>query len=74
MFGFFFVDGPVRSLEDAKASDVARFKVFFHSMLKRGIYLAPSPYEAGFVSLAHSEKDIEWTIECASWAFKELKA
>ncbi len=74
MFGFFFHKGPVRSLEEAKASDIASFKAFFHNMLKRGIYLAPSPFEAGFVSLAHTEKDIDWTVECAEWAFKDLKS
>ncbi len=72
MFGFFFHPGPVESLEQAKECDVARFKLFFHAMLSRGIYLAPSAFEAGFVSLAHTDKDIDRTLECADEAFKEL--
>ncbi len=72
MFGFFFHPGPVESLEQAKECDVARFKIFFHAMLSRGIYLAPSAFEAGFVSLAHTDKDIDRTLECAEEAFKEV--
>lgn len=65
MFGFFFQSGPVRSLEEARLSDGARFKRFFWGMLEEGIYLAPSAYEAGFVSLAHTEKEIQRTLAAA---------
>ena len=71
MFGFFFHPGPVASLEQAKGADTARFKKFFHAMLQRGIYLAPSAFEAGFVSMAHSDTDISRTLECAEEAVKE---
>jgi glutamate-1-semialdehyde 2,1-aminomutase len=72
MFGFFFQDGPVYSYEDAKRSDVARFKKFFHLMLERGVYIAPSQFEAGFVSAAHTDDVIEATLEAAHESFKQL--
>ena len=62
MWGFFFRAEPVRSFADAKTSDVERFKRFFHAALDRGVYLAPSAFEAGFVSAAHSDADIEETL------------
>jgi glutamate-1-semialdehyde 2,1-aminomutase len=62
MFGFFFIDKPVYDFAGAKGSNVERFKTFFHAMLDEGIYLAPSAFEAGFVSLAHTEADINSTI------------
>ena len=65
MFGFFFHPGPVNSFVDAQQSDAARFKRFFKKMLEQGVYLAPSPYEAGFVSLAHTKKDVKATLEAA---------
>ena len=65
MFTFFFTPYPVTDFETAKQSDVNRFKQFFHFMLDRGIYLAPSQFEAGFVSAAHSEADITRTVEIA---------
>jgi len=65
MFTFFFTPGPVTDWESAKRSDTGRFKQFFHWMLDRGIYLAPSQFEAGFVSTAHSEVDIARTVEAA---------
>jgi glutamate-1-semialdehyde 2,1-aminomutase len=52
----------VRSFTDAKASDVGRFKRFFHAALERGVYLAPSAFEAGFVSSAHTDADIQETL------------
>lgn len=58
MWGFFFANGPVRSLEDARKSDTALFKRFFHAALDRGVNLAPSPFEAAFVSAAHGPKEI----------------
>ena len=63
MFGFFFHPGPVRSYEDAKQSDTALFKRFFHAALERGVYLAPSAFEAGFVSSAHGPAEIAATLE-----------
>lgn len=72
MFGFFFQDGPVYSYEDAKRSDVERFKKFFHLMLERGVYLAPSQFEAGFTSAAHSEEVIEATLRAADESFRLL--
>jgi len=65
MWGFFFHPGPVHGFADAKQSHEQRFRRFFAAMLEGGIYLAPSPYEAGFVSLAHSAKDIDRTLEIA---------
>jgi len=62
MWGFFFRAEPVRSFTDAKTSDVERFKRFFHAALDRGVYLAPSAFEAGFMSSAHSDADIEETL------------
>jgi glutamate-1-semialdehyde 2,1-aminomutase len=65
MFTFFFNDGPVTDWESAKRSDTARFGRFFRHMLEQGIYLAPSQYEAAFVSAAHTEEDIRRTIAVA---------
>jgi len=65
MFTFFFTEGPVTDWESAKRSDTQCFAKFFHFMLERGIYLAPSQFEAGFVSVAHSADDIGATVEAA---------
>jgi glutamate-1-semialdehyde 2,1-aminomutase len=70
MFTFFFTSGPVTDWESAKRSDTGRFKAFFHWMLDRGVYLAPSQFEAGFVSLAHTEAEIDNTVEAAAAAFR----
>ena len=67
MFGFFLCEGPVRNFEEAKATDAERFGKLHRAMLERGVYLAPSAFEAGFTSLAHSDGDIEATIN----AFRE---
>jgi len=67
MFGFFLCDGPVRNFEEAKATDSERFAKLHRAMLERGVYLAPSSFEAGFTSLAHSDADIDATLE----AFRE---
>jgi glutamate-1-semialdehyde 2,1-aminomutase len=69
MFTFFFTPGPVTDWESAKRSDTGRFKKFFHWMLDRGVYLAPSQFEAGFVSAAHSEADIARTVAAAQEFF-----
>lgn len=65
MFGLFFTSGPVHNYEDAKKSDTAKFGRFHRGMLERGVYLAPSQFEAGFTSLAHTEEDIEQTLIAA---------
>ncbi len=65
MFGFFFTKGPVHNYEDAKKSDLQKFAHFHRGMLERGIYLAPSQFEAGFTSLAHQDADIEKTLIAA---------
>lgn len=62
MFGFFFHPGPVRNYEESKAADVVRFKKFFHGMLERGVFFAPSQFEAGFVSVAHVGEPLEKTL------------
>src|SRR5215213_7497456 len=62
----FFTDGPVRNYDEAKRCDTEAFKAFFWHMLSRGVYLAPSQYEAGFISAAHSEDDLDKTFEAAS--------
>jgi glutamate-1-semialdehyde 2,1-aminomutase len=72
MGSLFFTDEPVTDFETAKASDENLFKRYFRSMLEQGIYLAPSPYEAAFLSTAHSEETVRKTIECASIALKTL--
>ena len=62
MWGFFFRAEPVRSFADAKTCDVERFKRFFHAALARGVYLAPSAFEAAFMSSAHSDADVDETL------------
>jgi len=62
MWGFFFTATPVTDLASAKTADVAAFATFFHKMLEHGVYLAPSQFEAAFVSLAHSPDDIACTV------------
>ncbi|MEH2212604.1 glutamate-1-semialdehyde 2,1-aminomutase [Nostoc sp.] len=65
MFGLFFTAGPVHNYEDAKKSDTGKFGRFHRGMLERGVYLAPSQFEAGFTSFAHTEEDIEQTLTVA---------
>ncbi|QKQ76610.1 glutamate-1-semialdehyde 2,1-aminomutase [Nostoc sp. TCL240-02] len=65
MFGLFFTSGPVHNYEDAKKSDTAKFGRFHRGMLERGVYLAPSQFEAGFTSFAHTEEDIDQTLAVA---------
>ncbi len=73
MFGLFFTaDAPVTNYRKVMAGDSARFRRFFHGMLDAGIYLAPSPFEAGFVSAAHGEAEIAATIEAASRVFATI--
>ena len=63
MWGFFFRADPVRSFADAKAADIDRFRRFFHAALERGVYLAPSAFEAAFMSAAHGDAEIDLTLE-----------
>jgi glutamate-1-semialdehyde 2,1-aminomutase len=72
MFTFFFTDGAVTDWESAKRCDTAKFGRFFRGMLERGIYLAPSQFEAAFLSAAHSDEDIDRTIAAAGAALNEL--
>jgi glutamate-1-semialdehyde 2,1-aminomutase len=72
MFGVFFRATPPSNFAEVMQSDKDRFNRFFHAMLKRGVYLAPSAYEAGFVSAAHGRKEIDFTLEAASAAFEEI--
>jgi len=74
MFGFFFHPGPVRSFADAREADAASFRQFFHAMLDGGVFLAPSPFEAGFVSLAHGDAEIEATLATAEGALRAAAA
>ena len=72
MFGFYLCDGPVRNFEEAKQSNSEYFAKLHRSMLQKGVYLAPSAFEAGFMSLAHSEDDIDATLKAFKESFSEL--
>ena len=72
MFCAYFTGGPVWNLDDAMKSDHARFAKFFHGMLAEGIYLAPSQFEAGFISTAHGKTDIEKTVGAAAKVLRGL--
>ena len=73
MFCSYFCDQPIKNLTDAMKSDRAKFGRFFHGMLNQGIYFAPSQFEAGFISTAHGEADVETTIAAAHGAFARLE-
>jgi glutamate-1-semialdehyde 2,1-aminomutase len=73
MFGFFFSEtSPIRLFSHVMSCNADRFRRFFHGMLDEGVYLAPSSFEAGFVSSAHSESDISQTIDAAGRVFAAL--
>ena len=73
MFGIFFTSGgPVRCYADVQACQAENYRRFFHHMLNQGVYLAPSSYEAGFLSSAHTTEDIDRTIEAAGIAFDSM--
>ncbi|XP_022730155.1 glutamate-1-semialdehyde 2,1-aminomutase, chloroplastic-like isoform X2 [Durio zibethinus] len=72
MFGFFFTEGPVHNFDDAKKSDAAKFARFYRGMLEEGVYFAPSRFEAGFTSLAHSSEDIQKTIAAAEKVLSKI--
>jgi len=74
MFGFFFTEEKqITNYQQVMACDTERFNKFFHGMLEAGIYLAPASYEAGFMSSAHSQADLEYTISAADKVFASLK-
>jgi glutamate-1-semialdehyde 2,1-aminomutase len=73
MFTLFFTEGPVRDYRTAKTSDTKRFAQFFIEMMEQGIYLPPSQFEAWFLSLAHTQKDLDKTIEACGVALKKIK-
>ena len=72
MLGVFFTKGPVVDYASAKRSDTQVYAKFFHQMLEKGIYFAPSQFEAAFLSTAHTSEDIEHTIKSADAVFKTL--
>jgi len=72
MFGLFFCEGPVNNFQDATKSDTEKFGRWHRGMLSRGVYLAPSQYEAGFTGIAHTEADIDFTLEAARDVMKQL--
>ena len=72
MFCAYFTEGPVWNVADAMKSDRERFKKYFHGMLAEEIYLAPSQFEAGFISTAHTPADMEKTVQAAAKVMKNL--
>ncbi len=74
LFGFFFTDQKnIQNLSDVKKSNVEKFKLFFHEILKENIYFAPSAFEAGFLSIAHDKKEIDQTLEAVEKVFKKMQ-
>ncbi|OUC07046.1 glutamate-1-semialdehyde aminotransferase [Litorilinea aerophila] len=73
MFGLFFAEGPVVDWESARAADTARFAKYVQAMLENGVYVAPSQFEAGFISTAHGTAEIEATVAAASRAFEATR-
>ena len=74
MWGFFFHEGPVRDFAAAKEADVKMFRKFFHASLDRGIYLAPSAFEAGFMSAAHGDREVDETLDRLEQAMRIASA
>jgi len=74
MFGVYFAERPPQSHAEVLACDRGAFNRFFHAMLDSGVYLAPSAFEAGFVSAAHTARDIQQTVECAQRALRQINA
>ncbi|MEO7821997.1 MAG: aminotransferase class III-fold pyridoxal phosphate-dependent enzyme, partial [Gemmatimonadaceae bacterium] len=74
MWGFFFSAQPVTNFAEAKASDVGLFRKFFHAALERGVYLAPSPFEAAFMSAAHGDDDIATALDRLKSAMEQAIA
>ncbi len=73
MFTWFMGERPPRNEQDVRATDAARFSQFFHAMLAEGVYLAPSPFEANFLSTAHGDREVERTIRAARRAFRNVR-
>jgi glutamate-1-semialdehyde 2,1-aminomutase len=74
MFGIFFNETyPVTTFDQAANSNQKHFQMFFHHMLAKGVYFAPSPFEAGFMSIAHQQKDIDHTLSCFESLFQKLQ-
>jgi glutamate-1-semialdehyde 2,1-aminomutase len=71
MFGFFFSEHPVRSYRDTLTTNKEYFNKFFHAMLEKGVYFAPSAFEAGFVSAAHAGEALEFTLQALPEGFVE---
>lgn len=74
MWGFFFHDAPVHNFEAAKESDMEMFRRFFHAALDRGVYLAPSAFEAGFMSAAHGDSDVGEALTRLDAAMRSARA
>ena len=74
MFCGYFADGPIWNLADAMRSDRALFARFFHGMMDEGVYLAPSQFEAGFLSTAHGPEEIEHTLRSAEKVLKAIRS
>jgi glutamate-1-semialdehyde 2,1-aminomutase len=74
MFGVFFRAEAPKSFKQVMEADTQAFNRFFHAMLERGVYLAPSAYEAGFVSAAHTDADVAATVAAAKDAFARVRA
>ena len=72
VFGMFFNDKPINNMKDAKSCDLDRFTKYYNAMLEEGIYIAPSQFESGFVSIAHSEEQIKKTLKAVKTVFDEL--
>lgn len=72
MFSLFFSKGPIRNIDDVNLCDFKRFNQYFHSLLDNGIYIAPSQYEAGFISLAHQIADLDNTVHKIGKTLKRL--
>ena len=72
MFGMYFSSSPVLNFSDAQETKIDWYRRYFNLMLDHGIYLAPSAYEAGFVSMAHSQEDLEATVKAAEASFQIL--
>jgi glutamate-1-semialdehyde 2,1-aminomutase len=72
MMSLFFSPDPVRDFQSVLQTDAESYRRYFHGMLTRGVYLAPSPYEATFLSVAHTDQDIERTLEAAEKSLTEL--
>ena len=73
MMGMFFTEGPVTNFAEAKKSDLKMFAAYYNAMLDRGIYLAPSQFEAAFVSTAHSQEDIDRTVAAARKVLSRIR-